>query len=256
MLAAAVVGAANLRVAAEAPGAPSGPVIVTAQTPPDASPPEEVTDKEATKSVSVRHEGVIDAAGNIVDKTTIVKTTPPDGKETVVRIETRPAEDAVWLPGYWLWDAAMGDYVWVPGVWRRAIPGATWHPGQWVKIPDGYEWSPGFWTRDVGPPAATSTTTTTTTTTTTAPIIAPEAPPAAKEEVRPAPPSADMIWVPGAWDYENGAYVWKSGLWELPPAQKMIWTPGRWLHTTEGYTFVPGHWDYPAESRVYVVTPE
>jgi hypothetical protein len=28
-----------------------------------------------------------------------------------------PAEGYLWVPGYWAWDATIGDYYWVPGTW-------------------------------------------------------------------------------------------------------------------------------------------
>ena len=250
MAAAVCVGAwsDNVRVVTE-PAAPSAQVTVVTQTTPATPPPQEVTVvKEATKTVSVRHEAVMDSNGNVVDSTIIVKTAPPEPKKEVIRIETRPAENAVWLPGYWQWDASRANYDWVPGTWRRAIPGMTWNAGHWVKVTDGYEWSPGFWTGESSAPVAKEATTTRT-------IVVREAPPALKEESRPASPGADLVWVPGNWTSEKGEYVWNSGRWERPVAASMIWTPARWFHTSEGYEFLPGHWDYPVESRAYTVSP-
>lgn len=242
----------DVQVVTQPPAAPSGQVTVITQTTPAPPPPQEVAvEKKATKSISVRHEALMDASGNIVDKTTIVKTAPPAPKEETVRIETRPAENAVWVPGYWQWDADNGNYGWVSGTWRRAIPGMTWNAGHWDKVSDGYEWSPGFWVGGSGASAAPTETTTTTRT-----VIVPAAPPALKEESRPASPGADRVWIPGSWAYEKGEYVWTPGRWDRPAAEGMIWSPARWFHTSAGYEFAPGHWDYPVESRTYVVSTE
>ncbi len=238
----------NVQVVTE-PAAPSGQVTTITQTTPVTPPTQEVTVvKKATKTVHIRHEALMDATGNIVDSI-IVKTAPPEPKEEVMSIETRPAENAVWVPGYWQWNADNANYDWVPGTWRRAIPGMTWNIGHWNKVSNGYEWSPGFWTGESGAPAATETTTTRT-------VVIRDAPPALKEESRPASPGADMVWIPGSWANEKGEYVWSSGRWERPATANMIWSPIHWVHASEGYESVKGHWDYPAESRTYVISTE
>ena len=142
----------NVQVVTE-PAAPSGQVTTITQTTPVTPPTQEVTVvKKATKTVHIRHEALMDATGNIVDSI-IVKTAPPEPKEEVMSIETRPAENAVWIPGYWQWDADSSNYEWVPGTWRRAIPGMAWSPGRWNEVANGYEWSPGYW-NDEAPASA------------------------------------------------------------------------------------------------------
>jgi hypothetical protein len=227
------------------PAAQGGPATVHTHTTPAVAPAETVTPvKQATKTLSVRHEAVMDAAGNIVGET-VVKTAPPEPKSEAVPTEKRPDDSAVWVPGYWQWDAGKANYDWVPGTWRRAIPGMTWTAGRWAKVANGYEWLPGFWTGG-------SDTTTTKGSTTTRTIIAPEAPPAPREESIPVSPGADLTWIPGYWTYERGGYAWVPGHWERPLAASMIWLPPRWVQTPEGYGILPGHWDYPAEARVYL----
>ena len=117
-----------------------------------------------------------------------------------------------------------------------------------MKVANGYQWSPGHWFSE----SVTSKTTGNTMET----VIVREAPPAQKEEVKPAPPGDGLVWIPGYWTNEGGAYVWVPGRWERPAAENMVWVPPYWSHGAEGYGFVPGHWDYPVESRTYSVTTE
>src|SRR3974390_456659 len=59
-----------------------------------------------------------------------------------------PAEDYIWVPGYWGWD---GDYYWVPGTWVMAPEvGFLWTPGYWGWGGGGYLWYPGYWGPTVG----------------------------------------------------------------------------------------------------------
>ena len=233
-----------VQVAAES-AAPSGQTTVTTTQTIQAVPaaPGTTVVKEVTKTTNYRHEALLDSAGNVIDSV-VVKTAPPEPRQEIMRIETRPAENAVWVPGYWLWNTDKSDYDWVSGTWRRAIPGMTWNSGHWVKLADGYEWSPGFWTNGSG------------TTTTTQMVVVREAPPALKEETRSASPGPGVVWIPGNWAYEDKTFVWTPGRWERPAAESMIWTSSRWVHTSTGYEYVPGHWDYPAESRTFTISNE
>jgi hypothetical protein len=227
--------------------APSRQVSVTTETTTTSQPVRAGTVvKEVTRHVGYHHEGIADSNGNVVDLI-VVKAAPPELKTEVVRVETRPADNAVWMPGYWQWDGSAENYAWVEGTWRRAIPGMTWNTGRWDKVSNGYEWSPGFWSGESG--AATTIETTRT-------LVLKEAPPALKEETRTASPGVGMAWIPGNWSHEKGEYVWTSGRWERPAAENMTWTPARWYHNAAGYGYTTGHWEYPVETRSYVVTTE
>jgi len=224
---------------------PRGQVTVISDTAPATLQTQKVTVIDGdSKTVHIRHEAIMDRRTSSIEDAVVVKTVPPELQEEVMSIETRPAEDAVWLNGYWHWNTASAEYDWVPGTWRRAVPGMTWNSGRWNEIADGYEWLPGFWTSDSGVTAGTTTRT----------VYATEAPPALKEEIRSTSPGADQVWISGNWTYSNDEYVWTAGRWESPAAESMIWLPARWLHTSAGYDFAPGHWDYPTESRTYVIT--
>jgi WXXGXW repeat (2 copies) len=60
-----------------------------------------------------------------------------------------PAEDYIWLPGYWEWSPV--GYYWVPGTWALAPePGLLWTPGYWAFDDRLYYWHPGYWGPVVG----------------------------------------------------------------------------------------------------------
>ena len=47
--------------------------------------------------------------------------------------------------GYWAWDSATNDFLWVSGVWRVAPSGMRWIPGYWAPCAEGHQWVSGFW---------------------------------------------------------------------------------------------------------------
>jgi hypothetical protein len=62
-----------------------------------------------------------------------------------------PAQDYIWIPGYWAWDEEYEDYYWVPGTWVIAPrPRYYWTPGYWAWIDYAYVWHPGYWGPRVG----------------------------------------------------------------------------------------------------------
>jgi hypothetical protein len=62
-----------------------------------------------------------------------------------------PAEGYIWVPGYWAWDSAVGDYYWIPGTWveppQREL---LWTPAYWGWEGGRYLFHSGYWGREVG----------------------------------------------------------------------------------------------------------
>ena len=75
----------------------------------------------------------------------VVSKKPP---QTIKEIPTdvRPKGDLVsWIPGYWAWDDADSDFIWISGIWRQSPPGRQWVPGCWIYQGNDYQWRAGFW---------------------------------------------------------------------------------------------------------------
>lgn len=197
--------------------------------------------KDAAGVTHIRHEAVV-APKYVEIAPTVVPVEPPAPREEVVRVESKPSGDYVWVPGYWRWDTDRSTYEWVPGAWRHQIPNMVWHPGRWEKTDKGYVWMAGFW----GAAEAKDTEL----------VVVKNAPPTPKDEPKPASPGADFVWVPGHWDYEAGEYQWVAGRWERPISKDMVYVPGEWARRGDGYVYIAGHWDYPEENRAYVAERE
>jgi hypothetical protein len=61
-----------------------------------------------------------------------------------------PAEDYIWVPGYWAYDSSYG-YYWVPGTWVEAPEvGFFWTPGYWGWGGSAFFFHEGYWGPHVG----------------------------------------------------------------------------------------------------------
>ena len=61
----------------------------------------------------------------------IIPKTPP-APINELPPEQKPEGDVQWIPGYWAWDDARNDFIWVSGVWRNIPPDRQWIPGYWA----------------------------------------------------------------------------------------------------------------------------
>ena len=55
-------------------------------------------------------------------------------------------------------------------------------------------------------------------------------------------PTPQHVWVPGHWRWQEGAYVWESGRWEIPPTPSVSWVPPEWQKQANGYVLKEGYW--------------
>jgi hypothetical protein len=147
--------------------------------------------------------------------------------------EQRPeGEGVLWIPGYWAWDAAREDFLWISGVWRVPPPGRKWVPGAWNAVEDGYQWTPGFWApADQGE----------------LPFLSPP-PDSLDNGPNSPPPDEGSFYVPGNWMYQGGQYAWQPGYWQTYRPD-MMWMPSYYNWTPGGCLFVPGYWDWPLANR-------
>jgi hypothetical protein len=154
-------------------------------------------------------------------------------------VEVKPAitapleKQAVWVPGYWEWDADKESFVWITGVWRFPPPQRRWLAGQWVRTSDGYVRTTGQWV-----PGGTDKVTYLT------------SPPPYKGRL-PLPSSLteSEFWVPGCWlPAEGGKFVWREGHISRRSGQ-WVWAPAHYSWAPEGWLFVGGYWDFPLKAR-------
>jgi hypothetical protein len=58
-------------------------------------------------------------------------------------IPVMPFAGAVWINGYWGWNA--GRHVWIGGRWDRPRPGFVWEPHRWVAVGGRWHLRGGWW---------------------------------------------------------------------------------------------------------------
>ncbi|MDE2508336.1 MAG: YXWGXW repeat-containing protein, partial [Planctomycetota bacterium] len=159
-------------------------------------------------------------------------------------ITERPAVDppnasAQWIDGYWEWDAAKNDYLWVTGTWRVPPPGRFWVNGYWKRDDKGWYRVAGFWSdrktdrldfRKFGPPAQ-------------------------RPDENPGPaPDDQHFWVPGQYQPDGDGVLWKPGFWaKAQPGWS--WVPAQCVKQPEGWAFQEGFWDRTLEDRGTLFAP-
>lgn len=73
-------------------------------------------------------------------------------------------------------------------------------------------------------------------------MVVGEQPPAAKDEVVPAAPSAGHVWVAGYWTHRYNGWVWVAGCHVLRPRVHAVWVSGHWARHARGWVWVHGRW--------------
>jgi hypothetical protein len=168
----------------------------------------------------------------------VVPKTPPGAIDEATPPQRPQGKNIAWIPGYWAWDDERNDYLWLSGIWRALPPGRQWVPGYWGQSQKGFQWTSGYWAgaaaTEVGylpkPPATVET----------GPNI--------------AAPSADDIWLPGCWLWQQNRYAWRAGYWTRGN-QDWDWVPDHYVWTPSGYVFVNGYYDYSVSRRGVVFAP-
>ncbi len=166
----------------------------------------------------------------------VVDQQPPAPIDELPPRQVPQMEEIQWIPGYWGWDPAEYEFVWVSGVWRRPPQDMVWLPGDWVSHDGGYAWISGAWVEEGNLTLITKT------------------PPEPRHEEAGQAPSDRHFWVPGSWVYQSNDYRWEPGFWaEGEPNQ--VWIPQRYVWMPRGYLLVNGYWDYPLEQRGILFSP-
>jgi hypothetical protein len=149
----------------------------------------------------------------------------------------RPQRRAEWVPGYWDWDPARSEFVWMGGVWQVPPPGTIWVGSRWMRDGDGWYRRPGFWSRRRGPVAVAT-------------AFSDGRPPAWQATGPPADrpadtvadaPGSDYFFIPGHYAPYGEQLTWKPGFWARVHAG-WDWIPARWVRRPSGWEFRAGHW--------------
>jgi len=73
-----------------------------------------------------------------------IQVGPPVPRHEVI-IE-QPYPEAIWVPGYYIYDPGVEDYVWVTGRWRHPpYHGARWVAPEWRHERGEYHFHHGRW---------------------------------------------------------------------------------------------------------------
>jgi hypothetical protein len=171
----------------------------------------------------------------------IDKKPPADIKE--LPPEFRPeGKNIIWVAGYWSWDEAKNDFIWISGVWRDAPPKRNWIPGYWEDLSDGARWISGFWLDETQDQEELS--------------YLPEPPSNFENGPSAEAPNENYFYCPGHWEFQRDQqeYFWRSGHWH-PREKNWIWIPSRYVWTPRGCVYRRGYWDYEFEKRGTVFAP-
>jgi WXXGXW repeat (2 copies) len=173
----------------------------------------------------------------------VIPKQPPQAVQEIPPDQKPAGENVQWIPGYWTWDDARNDFLWVSGIWRIPPPGRQWVPGYWAHAQDGYQWASGSWAPVAAQDANIQ-----------AQQYLPEPP--ASIEAGPNVPAPDQgsVWAPGCWYWQSTGYAWRPGYWVVPQ-NNWLWVPAHYVWTPGGYVFVEGYWDHAIAQRGIMFAP-
>ncbi|MCU0718967.1 MAG: hypothetical protein MUC83_04630 [Pirellula sp.] len=167
-----------------------------------------------------------------------VPRSPPESIEEIPPSVRPEGENIAWIPGYWAWDDDDQNFLWVSGTWRNLPPGRQWISGYWAKAETGVQWTSGYWADAESSEIE----------------YLPEPPESIETGPNVAAPSADDIWLPGCWIWDQNRYAWQPGFWAAAQPN-WIWNPSHYTWSSRGYVFVSGYWDHTIDNRGVLFAP-
>jgi hypothetical protein len=211
------------------------------------------------------HEAFAAPATGVSAPGPIAPRKPPEPLEEMPAAEKPEGDDVQWIPGYYAWDDEAKNFIWVTGIWRVPPPGRQWVPGHWTQVQGGYQFTSGFWAPTgqgeiklvSAPPAAPAES-----------ELPPDEPaPSASGNGKPVngtpvagttgtttATSADSVFVPGNYVYQESGYVWRPG-YHIVNRPGWVWVPASYIYTPCGYIYVEGYWDYVVQDRGLLFAP-
>ena len=168
----------------------------------------------------------------------VVSKAPPEAIEELPPDQKPEGDNVAWIPGYWAWDDDRSDFLWVSGIWRALPPGRQWVPGYWGQTGKDFQWTSGYWAD-----ARLSER-----------EYLPEPPTSVEAGPNIVAPSADHLWTPGCWVWNENRYAWRPGYWVVAQ-QNWVWVPAQYLWSPRGYVFVDGYYDYSVARRGVLFAP-
>lgn len=178
------------------------------------------------------HEAFASAHQSNPQSSALVSKTPPEAIDEIAPEYQPEGNNVQWISGYWAWDDAQSDFIWISGIWRDVPPNRKWMPGYWSAEGNAHRWVSGFWTEetqlDVG--------------------YLPQPPASIDQGPSTVAPSEEHFYVPGNWQFQNDTYRWLAGHWQ-PVVADWIWVPAQYVWTPNGCVYRSGYWDYELQSR-------
>ena len=168
----------------------------------------------------------------------VVAKAAPESIEELPPEQKPDGANVAWIPGYWGWDDERSDFLWGSGIWRALPPGRQWMPGYWGKSGGDSQWTSGYWADAKESEVE----------------YLPEPP--ATVEVGPnvAAPSANHIWLPGSWVWNQSRYAWRPGYWGMAQPN-WVWIPAHYVWAPRGYVYIDGYYDYSIARRGVLFAP-
>lgn len=164
----------------------------------------------------------------------LIQEQPPEPIDEVPPEFKPVGNNVTWIGGYWAWDDANSNFIWISGVWRDVPPGRDWVPGYWHESDEGHRWISGFWTDETAQQQ---------------PELIQNLPPASIDQgPSTLAPGDNYFYVPGNWQYHGGSYRWLTGHWQ-PVVNNWIWIPASYVWTPHGCYYRSGYWDYEVAWR-------
>ena len=173
----------------------------------------------------------------------VIPRRPPDPIEELPPDQKPEGANVQWIPGYWAWDDARRDYLWISGVWRNIPPGRQWNPGYWHQVDGGVQWVSGTWTPTRGRAAP----------------VPPGLPPgdaSSPGRTRRNARRPRRGLGPGCWMWmDTRLRLACPGSGSRREKPNWIWVPAQYVWTPGGYLFCEGYWDRPLATRGVMFAP-